>query len=140
MLTIRMKQKATLVNEHAETWKCDFCTSEISKCGFCRILLSAYPETTRDLSLDDRRHLIFQGIEKARAYGFRQRSNVERFIHLMFVLGRERIDALDKDQSAANILDWKGVAEAEKMAALEKWGQKVVISELQKRRLINRYR
>jgi len=120
MLKIRKKQVEALVNDLSETWKCDFCTSEISKCDFCRVLLRAYPEKVKDLSQDDLRNRIWHGIEKARGYGFKQRSNMERYVHLMFILDREDFDTAPETEWAGQILGWEDADEDIKMNALEK--------------------
>jgi len=63
---------------------------------------------------------IDSGIKKALSQNIQKHDNITRYIHLMFLLGREDFDTAPKTSWAGQILAWENASEEFRLAAVEK--------------------
>lgn len=80
----------------------------------------AFPEQADALGPDGTSRWVETGVQRCAELGIVKRENVTRFVHLMFLLGRENFDSAPETSWAGAILGWSNAEEDLKLAALEK--------------------
>jgi len=98
---------------------------------FSEILQKCCPETAEALGSKGVNEWILAGREAAAQKGFLASVNVERYIHLMFLLNERDLGESPQTAWVTTILGWPDVDEDYKMEALEKRAQAEMIARLQ---------
>lgn len=110
MLTVRKKQLAALEDEFQRRHG-----DRIEK-----ILAGVFPQKAEQLGETGLAAAVKEGVARAREHGFDRPENIERYIHLLFLLDVPDLGATPETEWALDILDWPNAEEDLKIAALEK--------------------
>lgn len=83
-------------------------------------LARIYPHVAARLGAEGVRARAQRAMDRAESHGFRERENIEAFVHIAFLLDREDFDTAPETQWAGQILAWENADAYTKIAALEK--------------------
>lgn len=122
MLTIRKFQMEVFQDDRAEKQICDFFCS-VERC---------YPETAGALGRDGIREWVEEGRKAAQEKGVQSYVNVQRYLHLMFLLNERRLGETVETAWVNTILGWEDAGEDIKFDALEKRARAEMIERLQR--------
>ena len=122
MLTIRAQQLQVFTEKY-EQKRLDDIIDRLYQC---------YPETTGPLSRQEVKDRVRTGRAEAEHRGIRSPANVERYVHLMFVLNECELGGSCQIDWVATILGWPDADEDFKMAALERRARAESIVRLQR--------
>jgi len=85
-----------------------------------KAMQKAWPARCAALGENGLKAWINSGVKRALNQNIKNHNNITRYIHLMFLLGREDFETAPETSWAGQILAWQNASEEFRLAAVEK--------------------